>query len=134
MVNITEDYCDFETSKLLKEKGFNEPCFAYYSEFIDDWRTLKLWKRYPKTYDTVKNDGYILVPTHQMAMKYLREFHNIVIMIEPHVYDYVNGKHKSYICSLFMGDNIYEYLGSRDYPSYEEAVEAAINYSLENLI
>ena len=31
-MNLTEDYVSFETAKLLKEKGFDEPCFAYYSE------------------------------------------------------------------------------------------------------
>lgn len=28
---IAEDYVSFEVAKLLKEKGFNEPCRAIYS-------------------------------------------------------------------------------------------------------
>jgi hypothetical protein len=28
---ITEDYVSFEVAKLLKEKGFNEPCIATYN-------------------------------------------------------------------------------------------------------
>ena len=27
---ITEDYVDFSTAKLLKEKGFDEPCYMAY--------------------------------------------------------------------------------------------------------
>ena len=27
-IQITEDYISFEVAKLLKEKGFNEHCFA----------------------------------------------------------------------------------------------------------
>ena len=27
---ITEDYVSFETAKLLKEKGFDEPCQYFY--------------------------------------------------------------------------------------------------------
>lgn len=27
---ITEDYIGFETAKLLKKKGFNEPCYRWY--------------------------------------------------------------------------------------------------------
>lgn len=26
-----EDYCSYEVAKLLKEKGFNEECFALYN-------------------------------------------------------------------------------------------------------
>jgi hypothetical protein len=69
-----------------------------------------------------------------MAMAWLREEKNIFIVIEPHVYDYVNEKNKSYVCSLWVGDNYYEYIESRDYPSYEEAVETALKYCLEHLI
>ena len=29
---ITEDYCSYEVAKLLKEKGFNEPCRAYWDD------------------------------------------------------------------------------------------------------
>ena len=31
MATITEDYVSFETAKLLKNKGFNEECFALYN-------------------------------------------------------------------------------------------------------
>ena len=67
-------------------------------------------------------------------MAWLRKIHNIFIVIEPHLYDYINEKNKSYVCSLWVGDNYYEYLESRDYPSYEETVEAALKYCLKNLI
>lgn len=113
---ITEDYVSYEVAKLLKEKGFNEP--------VTELNRL-LCKEGEKP---------VLRITHQMAMKWLREEKNIFIVIEPHAYDYVNEKNKSYSCSLWIGDNYYEYLESRDYPSYEEAVEAALKYSLENLI
>ena len=111
---INEDFCSFEVAKLLKEKGFNY-----------------------KGFDYIDFEGEVITqdrPTHQMAMKWLREEKNIFIVIEPHAYDYVNEKNKSYSCSLWIGDNYYEYLESRDYPSYEEAVEAALKYCLENLI
>ena len=67
-------------------------------------------------------------------MKWLIEEKNIFIVIEPHAYDYINEKIKSYTCSLWVDDNYYRYLESKDYPSYEEAVEAALKYCLENLI
>ena len=125
---ITEDYCSYEVAKLLKEKGFDEPCDNYYDQSSDEPQQLTLDEMY------YSYDEFLKAPTQQMAMKWLREEKNIFIVIEPHAYDYVNEKNKSYSCSLWIGDNYYEYLESKDYPSYEEAVESAIKYSLENLI
>ena len=36
MAQITEDYCSFETAKLLKEKGFTLPVKNYYSLYTED--------------------------------------------------------------------------------------------------
>lgn len=126
---INEDFCSYEVAKLLKEKGFDEECsYRYIAE--PDYRTPE-FVRSP----IGKGSRYLYnAPTHQMAMKWLREEKNIFIVIEPHAYDYINEKNKSYVCSLWVGDNYYEYLESRDYPSYEEAVEAALKYALKNLI
>lgn len=129
---ITEDYCSFEVAKLLKEKGFDVPCLAHW--FIGTDRNFSI-SNTPQNWNEIKTDlDWLSCPTHQMAMKWLREEKNIFIVIEPHVYDYINEKNKSYTCSLWVGDNYYEYLESKDYPSYEEAVEVALKYSLENLI
>lgn len=105
---ITEDYCSFEVAKLLKEKGFNN--------------------------DYPKGDCTQYACTLQMAMKWLREVHNIFIVIEPHMYDYINEKNSSYVTSLWQGDNYYENITLKDYSTYEEAVDVTIKYSLENLI
>lgn len=124
---IKEDYCSYEVAKILKEKAFNESCYTCYIEkeiFHYDYSSTN--------YELI--DGIISCPTIQMAMKWLREEKNIFIVIEPHAYDYINEKNKSYVCSLWVGDNYYEYIESKDYPSYEEASEAALKYCLENLI
>ena len=125
-----EDYCSYEVAKLLKEKGFNEPCYRWYdgngdicAKFITPDVPLDYFSR----------ERY-LCPTHQMTMKWLREVHNIFIVIEPHMYDYINEKNSSYVTSLWQGDNYYENVTSKDYPTYEEAVEATLKFSLENLI
>lgn len=128
---ITEDFCSYEVAKLLKEKGFDELCiFKYNSEgvrmkagvAIDEWQNSEL------------DDDECSCVSHQMAMKWLREVHNIFIVIEPHMYDYINEKNSSYVTSLWQGDNYYENITSKDYPAYEEAVEAALKYTLKNLI
>ena len=125
MTPITEDYVSFETAKLLKEKGFND-------ELCHMWYNIRKDVGYYLSSVGVKN--HLPAPTLQMAMKWLREMYNIFIVIEPHLYDYVNERNASYVCSIWVGDNYYENLTSTDFPSYEEAIEAALKYSLKNLI
>ncbi len=64
---------------------------------------------------------------------------NIIIVIEPHAYDYSNKKTSSYVFAIWEGDNYIEtYSNSKlrgiSYLTYEDAVESAIKYCLENLI
>ena len=118
---ITEDYCSPEIVKLLKEKGFK--CGATYSKgFVKDGDGF--------VGGLVRHEDKI---THQMAMKWLREVHNIIIVIEPHSYNYMEEKTSSYDFSIWWGDN-YDHPFTTNYPTYEETVEAALKYSLENLI
>ena len=131
---LTEDYCNFETAKLLKEKGFDGDggdceCHMFYCDYTEE-RIMPICEigLIPD------NEEAFFAPTHQMAMKWLREMHNIFIVIEPHMYDYINEKNSSYVITLWQGDNYYENVTSKDYSTYEEAVEAALKYSLEKLI
>ena len=73
---ITEDYCSYETSKLLKEKGFDGECQGYYevptklSSRKDIRKRLnvlpKNWNEYNKECVVCE---YISISTHQMARK-----------------------------------------------------------------
>ena len=133
---IKEDYCSFEVSKLLKEKGFNAECRAAYTNYG------KLFTTQIQQYVTnvLCSKGTLwdcTAPTHQTAMKYLREKHNIIIIIEPHMYDYINEKTSSYVFAIWEGDNYIEIYSDKNselhgisYSTYEEAVEAALKYSL----
>ena len=126
---ITEDYVNFETAKLLKEKGFNEEVKTFYSydtEFkIYDFQEDDRW-------DTPNNWGenYWSVPTLQMAMKWLREVHNIEIVITPSMF------WGRYNVSIYKRNNNcpFGFDGDSLISSYKEACEAAIKYCLENLI
>lgn len=131
MATITEDYVSFEIAKLLKEKGFEEcPLFRY-----DDCGHLWVQGGYNKT---IK--WHFPAPTHQMAMRWLREVHNIHIELNwdkgNQLYSFniwKPGKYQPEISSLdlwriYKDDN---HLGEWN---YEEAVEAALKYCLENLI
>lgn len=124
---IKEAYVSFEIAVLLKEKGFDEKCRASYNS------KGELFLHSKSYYPIECGEGYV-APTQQMAMAWLREVHNIFIVIEPHTYDYINEKNSSYVISLWQGDNYYENITSKDYPTYEDTVEAALKYVLENLI
>ena len=125
---ITEDYVSFETAKLLKEKRFNGECHKHYWGYEPGKEFLSSGSYNPE-YD-------YLAPTLQMAMKWLREVHNIAICIcayystNPYELNYRNNK-------PYWKIGIMNHISSRYYDSfnnYEEACEAAIKYCLENLI
>jgi hypothetical protein len=122
---ITEDYVSFEVAKLLKEKGFNTPLCCIYDIdglFVDDHAEFS---------NSTDAPGFECVaPTHQMAMKWLREVHNLHIEVRyfptPNIYRYV----------IIQSPATFKDIDSHPqyFNAYEEACEAAIKYSLENLI
>ena len=77
---ITEDYVSYEVAKLLKEKGFDEPVYNYYK--WDGFEQVRFSTITTPEYEPFRNsdpngDGEIACPTHQMALKWLREVHKI---------------------------------------------------------
>ena len=136
MATITEDYVSLETARLLKRKGFLKGVDLRMTQNLSYYDNIGLNHNLNKYYDSLIQDkiDFVVAPTQAMAMKWLREVHNIFIVIEPHMYDYINEKNSSYVASLWQGDNYYENIISKDCPTYEKACEAAIKYCLENLI
>ena len=136
---ITEDYCSYEVAKLLKEKGFPQKYDIYHSmvyneeDYEDEYEVqrmvleTKLVKAGTlSSYPVGVPEPKCYCPTHQTAMKWLRQEKNIIINI------WYDG-----------GDWNAEYYNNEDENfhlitclcnSYEEAVEAALKYTLENLI
>lgn len=124
MEQINEDYVSFETAKLLKEKGFDYPTLRYYYDEDGDL-LFSAWR-----VDDGKNE--FVAPTLQMAMKWLREVHEI--FIQPNINFLYPVK---YYCKIFCyGDNLKtsQDITTKNFESPEEACEAAIKYCLENLI
>ena len=114
---ITEDYVSVEIAKLLKEKGFNCRVTRSYFENDDCYA--------PCDPSEVQRKDVIRIPTLQMAMKWLREIHNITISIS---FDENNR-----ICHVVRKDGNQIY--SIDTPkSYEEVCKEDIKYCLKNLI
>jgi len=142
---IEEAYVSFETAKLLKEKGFPQEYDIFHSmvyneeDYEDEYEVqrmvleTKLVKAGTlSSYPVGVLDPKCYCPTQQMAMRWLREIHNIVIAIDV---CRETGREGFYCWQLedsHTGDNIVNIVG--ECPTYEQAVEAAILYSLKNLI
>jgi len=141
---ITEDYVNLEIAKLLKEKGFDEKCSKFWLYNKNDTNEVCLvscgllgdtnLELNNSQIDTLLNDnknGYS-APTHQMAMKWLREVHSLHIAVIV-TYQHTPRKHEAHIMKL---ENVDDFIlhQNMDFDSYEEACEAAIKYCLENLM
>ena len=125
MATITEDYVSFETAKLLKEKGFDWDCITYYANSKPNN------VQYSMLFENNTSLGLrcCSAPTLQMAIKWLREVHNIDI------FSWKIGK-GIYSCAIFNSNTGQDLSLDKDFPTekYEETAEAAIKYCLENLI
>ena len=131
---IEEDYVSFEVAKLLKEKGFDEGC-SFVVNTISKGVMPVSW---PTTNSDIEDEKASLValPTLQMAMKWLREMYGLIIVVHPS-YPIDGIKYESLIYRLteLKDASVDEYnYDDKEYDNYEQACEAAIKYSLENLV
>ena len=146
---IKEDYVSFETSKLLKEKGFDEKCHRYwqYDKANDKDDVDGIWLRCCDDVfelnnseldtlfeESLLNFGYS-APTLQMVMKWLREVHDLHIIAYPWKADREE-RATHWCCRVYKSFNLlgYEKYTNETPKSYEEACEIAIKYCLEKLI
>lgn len=109
---ITEDYCSFEVAKLLKEKGFDEPCTELNKLCLRD------------------GEKPVLKVTHQKAMKWLREKQIYIRIIE----DTFGKSFRFEVYSKNPNVIVNYYIPNYYIDTYEDTVEAALKYCLENLI
>ena len=133
---MKDDYVDFETAKLLKEKGFDIPCDNYYDSSGKTPNESVYGGANIETLD-YNTDPFIKsgfskfktfsAPTQSMAMKYLREVHKYLIVVGNK-----NGNYLYLIKDLKANTDLG--ISNNEYIYYEEAVEAAIKYCLTNLI
>lgn len=142
---IQEAYVSFETARLLKEKGFRCKTNCYYNAqynqirvvsdtFMMDWNDSEHM-------EGIMMSGAMAIPTQQMAIRWLREVHGIMIGIHPWYketeeldnvlldgwgYDIFNLKTNGFLYEISDESQLCE--------TYELTVESAIRYCLENLV
>ena len=122
MNEITEDYVSYDIAKLLKEKGFNIPCFGRYSVRSKNFHI-----------DCTKkcNNGGLFeyaAPTFQMVRKWLRDTYNLYLFNE------YFGESKTYKWRIIEMNSTHKHSDFKHYNTEEEATEASFKYALENLI
>lgn len=135
--NTTEDYVSFEVAKLLKEKGFSAYCTSLY--------TKEGKQNDVGNYNGVDDDNYISYsrPTHALTIKWIRENFQICFEVlfqgrcvdgfnyhRVKIYNSTSGLMKilnDYDKCIEKNEEILNW-------SSEEAIEAALLYTLQNLI
>ena len=135
---MEETLVGLEVAKLLKENGFQEFCFYYYDKngkinepFLENGSSKDVEFKVTLT-DLLENHNYIYnyyltysAPTLSLAQKWLREVHNIHIII-----DFNPTKDNNwYYCVLNIATNTPN-SSSETFVSYEEALEESIKQAL----
>ena len=120
----------FETAKLAKEKGFPQepnrlkiPYYNYKGEFKGD---VKDWlRKYLRNEDTSDVES-VSAPTQSLLAKWLREEHNIIILVD---YEGIDGYYYKFY-SYKEGNKNYD-ASDKNYNTYEEALEAGLQATLK---
>ncbi len=124
---ILEDYCSYEVSKLLNEKGFpiNEHLYMYINKdgklMTDHQACLTLTNEEYRTFF----DDYIPTITHQMARRWLRK-KGIDIFVDA-IRDKSLGKR--YEANVYK-DMVYQVGSHTVRDTYEKAVDVELKYCL----
>ena len=107
----------FETAKLAKEKGFDIK--TKYSWYVPDNSKPIIEKHKP--------DGlyYLSCPTQSLLAKWLREEHNIIVLVD---YEGIDGYYYKFY-SYKEGNKNYD-ASYKNYNTYEEALEAGLYQAL----
>ena len=120
---ITEQYVSFETAKLAKEKGFNEPCRHYYLNGAKEVNneTIMIYDL-PYPYNST-DKNYFAAPTQSLLARWLREKHKLFIEVTV-----------DSIRLIREGDSTKYYTNNKEeFRSYEEAMEAGLQDALKLL-
>ena len=126
---IQEQYVSFEIAKLLKEKGFDEPCHTWQREN----ENISYCDILLSSNDMSEKHNEYLVPTHQMAMKWLIANSNYEINVLCQTVEEDGIKTYGYDIFNCVDTKEKSYQGF-GFSSREKACEAAVKYCLENLI
>jgi hypothetical protein len=117
-------FVNYEQSLALKEFGFNEHCFGFYTKEYK--KLIKTYCKYPIYLPTHP----ILAPTFQQAFRWFRDKHNLFGCID------LSNSTPSYwwmrIDDIITNDSVYHCLDDKlSYPTYEAAEQSCLTKLIE---
>ena len=142
---MKEAYVSFDTAKLLKEKGFDWFTYSYYTkDDVDKKPYFGIETLCPDNWngevDEV-NDLWFSAPTQQMASRWLIEEKNIYVTAVPDIGNSLRFYPAIYVIKGEIPEEYwFEYINSvveelnKSYSEPQQAVDAALQYVLKNLI
>ena len=123
---MEEDYVSFKTAKLLKKRGFDEPCRYFYD---DDGRGIIYAVKF-KNSDRIMPENYCACPTQFILVKWFREKFNIIISV--YKTRTMNNSYNYVILNNDDWDNLIKQ-NCRQGRSYSQAMEDGFNVALKLL-
>ncbi len=81
-------FVPYEIAKQLKEKGFDEPCFGYFSskkedKKVTDKNSVISYSSYGYFYKNNQNENDVCSPLYQQVIDWLATKHGIDIVVSP---------------------------------------------------
>jgi hypothetical protein len=121
---MEKEFCTYEQALVLKELGFDEPCFGFY------YPNGKLIQIHTIGFPDDKKDC-ILAPLYQQAFRWFREKHKLSYSIYPYIEQF---KH-SYLADIYNGLGKVPILTENRvavrFYTYEEAESACLDKLIE---
>ena len=134
-MNIQDNFCSYELSKQLKEKGFSEKCFRYWLIYPDKNPYLINEETYTNRVLQKIENNCIKAPLYQQVLQWLREKHNIHIHISRKFQYAPYFEFKAYCNYIDNGKNeeleINQFFLFNVYPDYNTALRRAIEEALK---
>lgn len=142
---INEELISLETAKLAKEKGFNEKTISFYHNgTIVDYNNCEFDTGGGKcSHNRHTGYTYLCAPTQSLLQKWLRDIHQINIIVNSGQKNYSEDKESDFTIDVFKGDHM-DYIVNflqecckdetkrREYfKTYEEALEKALFTALK---
>lgn len=125
---IEEAYVSFETAKMLKEKNFDLKANHIYRE---NGKYCCLTESV--YYNSIVSKNEYTAPSQSIVMRWLREVFHLYIITNL-IIDFGGKLYWDYSIDTVVNTDRVSSISTDIFDSYEEAVEAAIKYCLENLI
>ena len=124
---MEEDYVSFKTAKLIKKRGFNEPCRYFYD---NDGRLIIYAVKF-KNGDGIIPKNYCACPTQSILVKWFREKFNIIISIYK-----TWAMDNSYNYEILNNDDWFNVIKQdcNKSRSYSQAMEDGFNVALKLLL